>query len=217
MDIAAVQRHGGGRPKSAQRCAALCQVLIRSAQLLSHDLTKARLEPQGSFHWALRLTMAQVERSCVVISSRFFLRFGLSSDGFDKSPCRHFDVLLPRCHRARLSYVDSSSCPWAVAPMCSRTKFSNTFQRLSHLYSSTPAAAKDGSECFLESKSQLLHINLACSAALSHVGLASMSCVGQTSSEECRCSWLVRDRPDGQSTPERSSTGFLSDSSQWRQ
>ena len=96
---------------------------------------------------------------------------------------------------ARLSYVDLPSCPWAVVATCSRTKFSNAFQRLSHLYSRTPAAAKDGSECFLESMSPLLHINLACSAELSHVGPASMSCVSQTSSQECRssCVGLLRE------------------------
>ena len=123
------------------------------------------------------LIMAQVERSCVVISSRFFFFSPLLA-----SPVRALTRPLPgtltsSCRGtidpARLSYVDLSSCPCAVAAIWSRTKFSNTF----HL--SSPAAAKDGSECFLESKSPLLHTTLACSAELSHVGPDSMSCVSQ--------------------------------------
>ena len=52
---AVAQRHGGGRPQCAHCCAALCHVRIGSAQLLSHDLTPARLAPQEGLHRALRL------------------------------------------------------------------------------------------------------------------------------------------------------------------
>ena len=88
--------------------AALCQILVGSTQLLSHDLTIARLEPQAGLRWALRL----LEKSCDFayhgasgaelrrhLTSFLLRRFGLSSEGFDKTPFRHLDFLLPRYHR----------------------------------------------------------------------------------------------------------------------
>ena len=92
----------------------------------------------------------------------------------------------------RTSTCPATLGPWAVLAIRSRTKFSNTFQRLSHLHSNTPGAAI---LCFIESKSPLLRSHLVCSADLSHVGPSSISCVSQVCllRREPAARWIQRE------------------------
>ena len=74
--------------------------LIRNTQLLSHELTRAKLEPQAastapfvSSRAVTSLVMAQVGRSLRRHLISFILRhFALFSKVFRKTPCRLFEI-----------------------------------------------------------------------------------------------------------------------------